>query len=102
MNLHLRGYIWIKIILVMLTLLLVSCNQVNIEGTWFDPEGETEITFKEDIVYFLGSEGSYEVKNDSIVMTFTNRVIQFEFDLDQDLILYYEDSKLKLQRKVDE
>lgn len=78
---------------------MVGCSKDDLTGTWYDPEGLTEIVFDQETVYFFDSVGTYEIQGKNILMTFDERELKFEYVLEEDLIIYYNDVQLKLQRK---
>lgn len=98
-NYYLRALLWTKILLV--CLLLVGCSKDDLTGTWYDPQGVTEMTFKEDTVYFFDSFGTYEIRGKYIVMTFNERELKFEYVLEEDLLIHYNDVQIRLKRKED-
>lgn len=89
-----------RLLILCLCFLLVGCTSVDLTGTWYDPNGETEITFEENIVYFLGIQGTYTIDGDVLVMTLEDQELSFKFEIKNELlILFYNDSKITLERK---
>lgn len=80
-------------------LLLVGCSP-DLIGTWKDEEGLTELTFEDDHVRFIDVEGTYKIKGNHVILTFDQRELDFEYDLDDDdLTLFINDSKITLHRQ---
>ena len=87
-----------KFVLICLCLMLIGCNP-DVSGNWLDTESQTELSFEDDTVMFFGIEGSYDLKNNKIMMTFDTMTLEYEYDIKNDqLILYLGEDELILER----
>lgn len=78
---------------------LMGC-QKTINGTWFSPEGDTEISFEDSKVIFFGVEGTYERDKDDLIIYIGSQELRYKYKLDDNqLIIFLDDGDLLLERK---
>lgn len=80
--------------------LLVGCSTPDLTGDWADPQGSTRLHFEGDQVVFINSEGTYDIDGDTLILTFNQRELIFQYVLEDDtLTLTINDSQIVLNRQ---
>ncbi len=75
----------------------------DVEGTWHDPNGRTEMTFKGNQVVFIDITGTYAINKNKLIMTFGSKELIFRFKVKEDVLtLFTEDSTIKLVKQEEE